>query len=62
MHSEESGFNEDDVEASEAEANLDEESETSSDKTHLLYTRDRGKRASFTEYCSVDTNYDKSAN
>ena len=61
MHSEESGFNEDDVEASEAEANLDEESETSSDKTHLLYTRDR-ERASFTEYCSVDTNYDKSAN
>lgn len=59
MHSEESGFNEDEVEASEAD-----ESEVSSDKSHLLFSRERGRqRTSFTEYCApVNINYDKSAN
>lgn len=58
MHSEESGFNEDEVEASEAE-----ESEVSSDKSHLLFSRERGDRTSFTESCApVNTNHDKSAN
>ena len=61
MHSEESGFNEDEVEASEAsEAG---ESEVSSDKSQLLFSRERGERSSFTEYCDpVNTSSDKSAN
>lgn len=58
MHSEESGFNEDEVEASEAG-----ESEVSSDKSHLLFSREPGDRSSFTEYCDpVNTSRDKSAN
>jgi len=56
MHSEESGFNEDEVEASEAG-----ESEVSSDKSQLLFSRERGERSSFTEYCDP-VNIDKSAN